>query len=156
MSIEHHAYPKAKEDDLDVWYPVTMMAKHYGFSAGAIYHAIKNKRVVGQKIAGRWQITKRMFNEYRLHLCSRDTEKYRGVRIFDIETGRLTVSQTANVIASILRLSWPEGRVRLAIQRGELRAHRYGNRYVVLKEDIIRYLQRDEFRIRETAQLRFG
>lgn len=108
----------------------------------AIYAAIAKDRLEAFRVGKIWYIKKADFDAYRLSKYCRDLSKDKnGALIFDMEKGEFSVQQVAKIVASEVGIPYNIYRIYYLLKRGELRASRKGNAWVIPKAEAQRLLE---------------
>ena len=109
----------------------------YGISRQALFIALKNNRLKGTKINGRWHIQENDMVEYLQTKYDRKFSKINGRNIFDPELGTISVIQAAKM------LGHDRAHIYHAIRKGKLSHKRTRSSYVLDRSEVEKYQRKD-------------
>ena len=122
----------------------------------AMYIAIRNKRLKALKVGGRWAVSRAAIDEYKLNRHNGDLRQKEGKFVFSQEEGRCSVGQTAKICSEALGRRCNTQTIYYLIRVGVLKAHKYGCAWVILKADLIKYIEKRAAARENKDQLRFA
>jgi hypothetical protein len=132
---------KEKEDD---YLEMRQITEYIHLQRAAIYAAMKKGRLKGKKIDGRWKISRRDLDIYRLTKYDRDIRTVNGQKLFCPEKGTFSVNQCAKIVSDELKRDYAMQRVYYLIRTGQLRCHKVGATFIVRREDLIDLIEKEK------------
>lgn len=123
-------------------YLTTAEIAEYGHvSRQAIYSAIRAGKLKYQKVGKVMYVLKADYDEYRLNRYSGLYRAHEGRKLVDFEAGQYTIQVASKILAQLTGERFPPHRVYNLIYAGDLRAYRLGIAWIVMREDIERYIK---------------
>jgi excisionase family DNA binding protein len=116
-------------------------ADHGHVSRQAIYSAIRAGRLSATKVGKTLYILRSDYDEYRMTRYNPMRRSAGGMRLIDFEAGQYTVQVAAKIMAELTNQPFPSSKLYNLIYAGYIRAYRYGKAWVLMKEDIERYIK---------------
>ena len=143
-----------KDDEFLLMKDVTQYT-HTG--RAAIYSAIKKGRLKARKEGRFWKISPEQIDRYRITKYNRDEREINGEKIFCVEKGTFSASQVAKIISDELKIPYRVQRVYHLIRSGQLKAHRVGATFVILREDLRELIEKEKnVKKEDYRQFKFG
>jgi len=88
-------------------------------------------------------ITLEDLDEYRKKKFLRDKLLPSGEKVYEMNKGRFSALQIAKIISTSLRRPYTQNKIRQAIRTGELKAHKVGFVWVITKQSMMEYKQKE-------------
>jgi excisionase family DNA binding protein len=129
-------------DQNEGYMTINQAADYSHVSEQAVYVAIRKGKMVAKKENGKWLVTKKDLDEYRLNKYNRDNRMFNGERVFDADKGFFSVQQVSTVISHEIKRHFPMQHIYYLLRRGDLKAFRKGAAWVIAKEDAISLLEK--------------
>jgi len=121
----------------DVMYTLDECGQYGNVTRQAVYLAIRKKKLKAKKVKGRWWISKKEYDIYRLNKFNRDTFKHNGEYIYDMEQGHFSVQQVCKIFTCTLKRPYSQQRLYYLLRSGKIRGFRKGAAWVIAKDDAV-------------------
>lgn len=119
----------------------------------AVYLAIRKNKLKATKVKGKWMISPKDYDEYRLNKFNRSSFKYNGEYIYDMDKGHFSVQQVCKIFTHTLKRPFSQNRLYYLLHAGKLKGFRKRAAWVICKEDAVALL--DKLRGVDDNQLKF-
>lgn len=116
---------------------------------GALYLAVRLKKLKAYKVGKKWMVSLQDVDEYRLNKYNPQKRKVSGQLVYDFDKGFYSVEYTAKIISDVFREYFPPSKVYYLIRLGEILVARKGKYLVISKDEIQRYIEKEHKRREE-------